>query len=596
MSIATELTKLSNTKLDIKHAIQDKGVIVRDEDTFDTYADKIENIAGYGENIDISKTDYSIGNGGYPTVVEEGRLFHPIYYANTNVVIRPMDSSGNWLDVDWTKDFEIFITFQVTSLSSQLSLFTNGILNTSYEYSPTIFLSNNNLRVLLCGGGSSWDLTYDTNFTPVIDTWYALSMKYTALTNIMTVNISTDFENWTNLMTQVLTFTIQHDAASLIFGGRGYEPQNWNPGNLIIDTFNTYIKNNTGEIIWGTFTGRLEGDDFPIGCAEEYEIYDYIESDGTGYIETNYHPVTGDVISARYTPTISTMQYGWIYFAGEGDAYIGITYNPNGIAYWYNGTSGASYYKSEQFYTDRIYNYDISISPSQNSTFKICYGSAYFKIYQVKINNDYLLPCKRKSDGIFGLYNVNQNKFLIDSNNGASFTGGNYMYTLAGKIITVNSGTSVETIYFGKESQWLGDSYSTPIEFDIKTIGDRFSEYLSTTDYKTFTALKDFDAIITVGAMEDLTHTGVNPPSCSFFVNECTSRHKSGTDRDTGFMGVTAANGQPGTTAFTHFPFSFKAGDTMYWGSINTYGWVVRLGQIDVVEGIDISGYVQPSF
>lgn len=433
MSIATELTKLSNTKLDIKHAIQDKGVIVHDEDTFNTYADKIENIAGYGENIDISKVNYQIGSGYIGEYT--GRILRGFADMGSKCAFPVIDINNTDMGVPWNDSFEIGIGFKFIAFPTYQSLFGDGNYN-SYRRGARIYYSNNDNDFWLCISGDGSTLMVDAmlGFSPQLDTWYFIKLRFVKSTMKLTVDITEDFETYTNLYDNTLSTPPYYDSSAYLAIGGEARASEMASNTFLVDTFNTYVKNNLDEIVWGTFAGRFGNGEFPISGVEEYELYDYIESNGTGYIETNYHPVTGDVISARYTPTTPTMEYGWIYYAGEGTAYIGITYNPNGIAYWYNGSSGSSYYKSEQYYTDRIYNYDISISPSQNSTFKICYDAAYFKIYQVKINNDYLLPCRRKSDGIFGLYNVNQDEFLIDSNNGASFTGGNYIYTLVGSL------------------------------------------------------------------------------------------------------------------------------------------------------------------
>jgi hypothetical protein len=204
--------------------------------------------------LDVRKVDYTATTSDYPAITK-GRCFSPKYINNMNYVVTPRASDGTWLDVDWTKDFEVQAAFKMLDDSAQLSLFTNGVSNTNNEYSPTIFYTSNNLRVLISSGGGSWDLIYDTNFKPTLDTWYAVKMTYTASTQALVVAISTDFENWTTLMSQTLGFTIQYNGASLIFGGRGADSQYWNPGNIVFDTFNTYIKGDG--VNWGAFTGAF---------------------------------------------------------------------------------------------------------------------------------------------------------------------------------------------------------------------------------------------------------------------------------------------------------------------------------------------------
>ncbi len=148
-------------------------------------------------------------------------------------------------------------------------------------------------------------------------------------------------------------------------------------------------------------------------------------------------------------------------------------------------------------------------------------------------------------------------------------------------------GTSIETLFTGKESQYRSDADNTPQPFDVYTEGTNFDAYLSTNDYATFTVLQDFIAVITVGVMEDLNNTGNNPPNCTFYLNGV---------GDYTNVGVNAADTAPGSKGFIHFVRSFKTGDAFFWGSINNYGYAVRLGQVDMINGIDLSGYIQPDF
>lgn len=62
MSIIDKINYLYGTKLDIKEAIINKGVQVSDDDTFRSYADKIESIQSGGGINSLSTVDGDMSN------------------------------------------------------------------------------------------------------------------------------------------------------------------------------------------------------------------------------------------------------------------------------------------------------------------------------------------------------------------------------------------------------------------------------------------------------------------------------------------------------------------------------------------------------
>jgi hypothetical protein len=257
MSIANELLTLNDTKLAIKEAIINKGVDVGEEDTFASYADKIEEIeGGGGTEIDISKIDYSIGSSSYP-LINNGRLLSG--FANmSGYHARPLDASGNWLDVDWSKDFEIGVAFKFTSLSANQAIFASADANR--ELVPTILwvasdaTGQNQLRVLVSTDGSSWEVACITSFVLAINTFYFIKMKYESATKKCITQVTSDFIDWTVIENDTLATHPYYNGAGTAIGGRGGS-SSWATNNLLIDTFNTYIKGDG--VNWGASTGAF---------------------------------------------------------------------------------------------------------------------------------------------------------------------------------------------------------------------------------------------------------------------------------------------------------------------------------------------------
>lgn len=146
------------------------------------------------------------------------------------------------------------------------------------------------------------------------------------------------------------------------------------------------------------------------------------------------------------------------------------------------------------------------------------------------------------------------------------------------------SGVSTQLLYTGKESEYFSDSSYTPQEFDIRTEGTDFATYLSTVDHKTFTVLRNFACLLTCGCEQDPNHSSSNTPNTVFVLNGAT------------LFRVETPSSASGSSAIQATQTILFAGDTFYWGSDNSQGWAVRLGQIDLLDGYDLTNYVKPSF
>lgn len=163
------------------------------------------------------------------------------------------------------------------------------------------------------------------------------------------------------------------------------------------------------------------------GGGGAYEIWDYIQSDGTQAIDTGHAVTVDDVVKVVYKPLTSACS--WIFGATDGSKYFGIFGLQNRKIYYNNSGSQVG----SDSYTADVYNEDAMTmlgSISQHLyAFGVDDGSGVdslgtCNLYSLSINNNYYLPCKRKSDSAFGLWDVSNQTFLGDSAGGNAFVGG----------------------------------------------------------------------------------------------------------------------------------------------------------------------------
>jgi hypothetical protein len=175
----------------------------------------------------------------------------------------------------------------------------------------------------------------------------------------------------------------------------------------------------------------LEGEYFVDEGAHRYQLYDYIESDGTQVIDLGFAPTNGSTVTTSFVLLSTQTSEAFVYGATDNSAWLGFAQNPASRNTIYeNNTSGRSeaYIQNQQ--------YLLTLTASRDYTNHLCMFGFYLNGYApgaktrlcyCKYNDNFYLPAKRKSDGVFGLIDITNGTFLTDSASGNAFTGGNYL-------------------------------------------------------------------------------------------------------------------------------------------------------------------------
>jgi hypothetical protein len=173
----------------------------------------------------------------------------------------------------------------------------------------------------------------------------------------------------------------------------------------------------------------LEGEYFVDEGAHRYQLYDYIESDGTQVIDLGFAPTNGSTVTTSFVLLSTQTSEAFVYGATDNSAWLGFAQNPASRNTIYeNNTSG----RSESYIQNQ--QYLLTLTASRDYTNHLCMFGFYLDGYApgiktrlcyCKYNDNFYLPAKRKSDGVFGLYDVTNQTFLTDSAGGNAFVGGN---------------------------------------------------------------------------------------------------------------------------------------------------------------------------
>jgi hypothetical protein len=204
--------------------------------------------------IDVRKVDYQIGSSG-SIKTTDGRVLSG-FASMSGYHARPLDASGNWLDVDWSKDFEIGVAFKLTSLPTYQFLIGCGLTTNDRFKQPRLFYDNSTQTVELniSTDGSSWESITLTNNSIVANKWYFVKIKFTLSTLKLIASISEDLSTFATMCDETLSGAVYHNSASLSIGGDTNNSA-MTSDNCLIDTFNTYIKGDG--VNWGAFTGAF---------------------------------------------------------------------------------------------------------------------------------------------------------------------------------------------------------------------------------------------------------------------------------------------------------------------------------------------------
>lgn len=173
----------------------------------------------------------------------------------------------------------------------------------------------------------------------------------------------------------------------------------------------------------------IEGEYFIDEGVHRYQLYDYIESDGTQCIDLGFAPENGATVTTSFVLLSTQTSEAFVYGATDNSAWLGFAQNPASHNTIYeNNTSG----RSESYIQNQ--QYLLTLTASRDYTNHLCMFGFYLNGYApgiktrlcyCKYNDNFYLPAKRKSDGVFGLYDVANQAFLTDSAGGNAFVGGN---------------------------------------------------------------------------------------------------------------------------------------------------------------------------
>ena len=169
----------------------------------------------------------------------------------------------------------------------------------------------------------------------------------------------------------------------------------------------------------------IEGEYF-IGSSGAYDLYDYIQTDGTQLIDTGRAIMAGDVVNTIFT-AISGGSNGAYVWGKYVDPYFTalIIYPNNGFYRHYDhATVNDNPVDQTNFTVGKITEDSYTVATTLGGNYTL-FDTASVKLYAFSINGDDYLPCKRRSDGKFGLYDVANSQFLTNSASGNAITGGN---------------------------------------------------------------------------------------------------------------------------------------------------------------------------
>ena len=196
--------------------------------------------------------DYSLRNQAFWGSVNLHEFRYASGFSENMSSIQPIDSTQDAaIDIDWSKAFEIFVTFKITgSLSSTgKAFYGNG--TSGFYRTPSAELSSNNSGTIWAGisaNGSSWgnnlEIRASDGATFPQNTWLTFKCSYDG------TNWSIEYYDGTNTITKTaaVSGTPYHSTSYYLVIGNSARSRK--STNLVYDLNNCYIKSQ-GVMVWG---------------------------------------------------------------------------------------------------------------------------------------------------------------------------------------------------------------------------------------------------------------------------------------------------------------------------------------------------------
>lgn len=309
-----------------------------------------------------------------------------------------IESTGTqYIDTDYkpvpaTTKFEL--SFKPTDASGSVFMFGSRPDTSIGGTTCTAYLSGNQLR--RDWAGNSGYFTLQVNVTD--------KFVYTALDNTITLNDESFTGTTTRLTTRLndnfLLFTVNTagTADSRMFKGKIYSAKLWDNNQLVRDFIPVIRKSDDkpgmyDKVTRTFFTNAGTGEFlYKKKSNEEYTAVNYIESNGTQYIDTGFAFVTStDEIELEYQNT-STANNKWMFGSYETNANIGISSaTVPAPTFWYKGNVTGT--QEQQYNSKHKLVYDVYGMTNDGINLKAY--SAYtgtWNIYLFALNNDGTSP------------------------------------------------------------------------------------------------------------------------------------------------------------------------------------------------------------
>lgn len=170
-----------------------------------------------------------------------------------------------------------------------------------------------------------------------------------------------------------------------------------------------------------------------------YELLEYIESDGTQAIDTGRLLSPNSNVMFAYLARTGMSQYKWGLGAQYGDnTYCGLYFdNVGSKTRYYNGSSTATELGNMNFSlpadtlsfnsANKTSTTNFAIFTLSRTGHELSEYASKMRLYFVKLGSITFLPCRRKSDGVCGLWDCTSGVFLTDSLNGNPFVAGSVL-------------------------------------------------------------------------------------------------------------------------------------------------------------------------